>query len=252
VLGLPSALIVLFLLPAPSTSAAGVNLTIYDDGFSCPAECDAHVVFDSAMNGTNYAHSPNSSLGRFDKCDPNSECRICFDENSKECMNVMYRGGGPHSNTFDFTPAFYEKYCPQSSIPLALADKCKSLNAQATALDGRVNCIRNPDHTKCVDLIKAAKERHAADRPIYEQCKRVGNVRFNTGRPLEQQRSLACAYEKRGTGGPNRKGKTWKRLLPGVCRDNTFVGRDGLDCCNGKPISDGPLNIECSNFYPKP
>jgi hypothetical protein len=120
----------------------------------------------------------------------------------------------PYRKTFDFTPAFYEQQCPQSSMSIA-------------------------------------KERQAADRPLYEQCKNVGETQFNRGRPIAHQRSIGCAYEKRGTGGPNSKGKTWKRLLPGACRDNTFVGRDGLDCCNGNPISDGPLDIECRGFYLK-
>jgi hypothetical protein len=157
----------------------------------------------------------------------------------------------PYRKTFDFTPAFYEQQCPQSSIPAALATKCNALKTQARKSDGRVNCIRNPDHVKRVEVMSIAKERQAADRPLYEQCKNVGETQFNRGRPIAHQRSIGCAYEKRGTGGPNSKGKTWKRLLPGACRDNTFVGRDGLDCCNGNPISDGPLDIECRGFYLK-
>ena len=246
-----STTLTIFLLLASNVFAASVKLTIYDDGFSCPADCDAHVVFHSSMNGTKHAHSPTSAPGRFDRCAVNKECRICFDEDSQECMNVMYRGGGPPPNTFDFTPAFYEKHCSLSPIPATLAAKCNALNAQARTLDGRVNCIRNPEHTRCVESMRTAQERQGADRPIYEQCKREGEAQFNKGRPIAQQRSLACAYEKQGTGGPNSKGKTWKRLLPGACRDNTFVGRDGLDCCNGLPISDGPLGVECSGFYPR-
>lgn len=245
-----SAALTIFLLLAADLFA--VKLTIYDDGFSCPANCDAHVVFHKTMNGTKHAHSPNSPPGRFDKCEPNTVCRICFDERAQECMNVMYRGGGPPANTFDFTPAFYEKHCAEPSIPPTLAAKCNALKADARTLDGRVNCIKNPEHAKCVELISTAKQRQAADRPIYEQCKRMGESQFNNGRPVSEQRSKDCAYEKRGTGGPNSRGVTWTRLLPGACRDNTFVGRDGLDCCNGSPLSDGPLGIECRGFYPKP
>ncbi len=239
-----------FLIFAQSVFAQSIALTIYDDGFSCPANCDAHVVFHSSMNGTKFAYSPTSRPSRHDKCTVNAECRICFDRNATECMNVMYRGGGPSPNRFDFTPAFYEKYCNQPSIPAALASKCSSLNAQAKTLDGRVNCILNSDNPKCTDLIKSAKAQQVADRHLYEQCKQVGETQFNRSRPTEKQRSLSCAYEKNGTGGPNSRGQKWKRLLPGACRDNTFVGRDGLDCCNGNLFSDGPLGVECIIFYP--
>ena len=155
----PTPFIVFFLLLAPTVFAQGVRLTIYDDGFSCPADCDAHVVFHASMNGTKYAHSPASVPGRFDRCTVNSECRMCFDEHSQECMHVMYRGGGPHPHTFDFTPAFYEEHCSQASIPITLAAKCRDLKAQAATLHGRTNCIRHPDHTKCVDLMRTAMER---------------------------------------------------------------------------------------------
>lgn len=242
---------IISLILAANVLAASVKLTIYDDGLSCPAECDAHVVFHLSMNGTKFAHAPSSSSERFDRCAVNSECHICFDENSRECLTVMYRGGGPPPNTFDFTPAFYEKHCSQSPLPATLAAQCHSLKRQARTLDERVNCIRNPEQPQCLEIITTAKEKQAADRSTYEQCKREGESNFNRGRPRAQQRSLGCTYEKQGTGGPNSRGKTWKRLLPGACRDKTFVGRDGLDCCNGEPISDGPLGIECQGFYPK-
>lgn len=35
-------------------SAREMQLTIYDDGYSCPANCDAHVVFAPSDNGTRY------------------------------------------------------------------------------------------------------------------------------------------------------------------------------------------------------
>src|SRR5687767_14716582 len=42
---------------------------------------------------------------------------------------------------------------------------------------------------------------------------------------------------------------TWKKLLPGVCRPGTFVGRNGLDCCSRNLSADGPLGAECIRFY---
>ncbi len=241
-----------FLLLGANFFAADIKLTIYNDGLSCPAGCDAHVVFHPSMNGTKYAHAPTSTAGRFDKCTPNTECRICFAEGPRECMNVMYRGGGPPPNTFDFTPAFYEKYCSQTSIPSSLATECSALKAKERSLDGRVNCIRDPEHAKCVELIRSAKQQQTADRPNYEQCRRMGEGQFNSQHITAEQRSEGCAYEKRGTGGPNSKGKTWRRLLPGACRDNSYVGRDGLDCCSGLPLTDSSFGVECQGFYPRP
>lgn len=235
-----------------AAAAAGIRATIYDDGLSCPAGCDAHVVFASALNGTAYAHSPDSPSGRYKKCPVDTECRICFDSSSSNCMTVIYRGDGPHARTFDFTPAFYEAHCSESNLPTAVADECKSLVLAAKALVARVNCLRNPDHGRCIQLIRSAKELQAQDRPVYEQCVQMGESAFNKDRPLVQQRANACAYEKKGTGGPNSRGKTWRRLLPGACRENTYVGRDGTDCCTGNPMADGGLGPECSAFYPKP
>lgn len=242
----------IFAFLTTSFFAADIKLTIYDDGLSCPGNCDAHVVFHKSMNGTKHAHSPNSPAGRFDACEPNTICRICFDEGGQECMNVMYRGGGPPPNTFDLTSAFYQQNCSESSIPRTLRAKCNALKAAARQLDGRVNCIQNPEHRNCTQIIQSAKQRQTADRPVYEKCKRDGEADFNRNRPISQQRSEGCAYEERGTGGPNSRGVRWRRLLPGACRDNTFVGRDGLDCCSGVPLTDGAFGRECKGFYPPP
>ena len=242
-----------FVFLAATLFAAGIKLTIYDDGFSCPGNCDAHVVFHPSLNGTKHAHSRDSPAGRFDKCKLNTLCRICLDDRAQECMNVMYRGGGPPENTFDFTPAFYAQHCSEPSIPPTLAAKCNALRTDARQLDGRVNCIKNPEHPKCVQIIQTAKQSQAVDRPLYEQCKRDGQAKFNQTRPKAQRRDQDCAYEKHGTGGPNSRGVRWARLLPGVCRDNTYVGRDGLDCCSGAPLTDGAFGkFECKGFYPLP
>lgn len=243
-------LLLAFILISPQVHAESMRLTIYDDGRSCPAGCDAHVVFHKTLNGSIFAHDPSRSPAPFKECAKNSLCQICFDNrSSSSCMTVMYRGNGPHPKTFDFTPEFYKQNCSNPAIPTQLKDQCESLAKAAKSLDGRINCISNPSDPKCIALMKTANSLQAADIPLYDECKRDGEPKFNSTRPKAQQRSNDCAYEKKGTGGPNSSGKTWKRLLPGACRPGTFVGRDGLDCCSGNIFADGPLGIECKGFY---
>lgn len=239
-----------FVLISPQIHAESMRLTIYDDGRSCPANCDAHVVFHRSLNGTIFAHDPSTSSAPFKKCVLNTLCQICFDDRSNSsCMTVMYRGNGPHPKTFDFTPEFYKQNCSDPAIPAQLQQQCKSLAAATRPLAGQINCIINPSDPQCVALMKTANSLQTADLPLYDKCKRDGETTFNKNRPVAQQRSNDCAYEKKGTGGPNSRGKTWKRLLPGACRPGTFVGRDGLDCCSGNTFSDGPLGVECKDFY---
>ena len=245
-------LLYLFLLLPISAVAEDVRLTVYDDGISCPGDCDAHVVFHSTLNGTEFAHSPKSAAAPYAKCTTGSECTICFASGNGQCMKVMYRGSGPTPSTFDLTPKFYEENCPSSSKYAFLRDKCSELRKAAANLIGWTNCIRNPDDENCKIMIIEAQERQSTDRKLYEQCRAEGESKYNAGRPNADRRSEGCAYEFKGTGGPNSKGNTWRKLLPGVCRAGTFVGRDGLDCCNGNPSSDGPLGIECKIFYLKP
>jgi hypothetical protein len=243
-------LLFVFTLISPQIHAQSIRLTIYDDGRSCPANCDAHVVFDRTLNGTIFAHDPSSSSASFKKCVINTQCQICFDDRSnRSCMTAMYRGNGPHPNTFDFTPNFYKQNCSNPAIPVQLNQQCQSLAAAAKTLNGRINCITTPNDPKCIALMKTANSLQANDQPLYDKCKREGESNFNRNRPIDQQRSNDCAYEKKGTGGPNARGLTWKRLLPGACRLGTYVGRDGLDCCSGYPFADGPLGVECKGFY---
>jgi len=239
-----------FAMISPQIHAETMRLTIYDDGRSCPADCDAHVVFHKTLNGTIFAHDPSSSSAPFKKCAIDTLCQICFDDQSNSsCMTAMYRGNGPHPKTFDFTPKFYKQNCSNPGIPTQLINQCKPIIKAAKALDSRINCIINPSNPKCVALMKTAKNLEAADISLYDECKRDGESKFNRTRPVTEQRSNDCAYEKKGTGGPNRSGNTWKRLLPGACRPGTFVGRDGLDCCSGDTFADGPLGVECKGFY---
>jgi len=250
-------LILSFILLVWCAASAGqtaikMKLTMYDDGRSCPAGCDAHVVLHPTNNGTPNVSLPTSEAGTYKKCVSNQACNICFDTDPQSCMVVTYRGNGPHKNTFDFTPAFYEQNCSKSDIPRALATQCASLRKQARKLEGLRNCFQEPEHPKCVNIMSQAKQRQAQDMPLYEACRQQGEVRFNRSRPIAEQRSLDCAYEQKGTGGPNNKGNRWKKLLPAACRANTFVGRDGLDCCSGSLFHDGPLDVECRNFYQQP
>lgn len=92
----------------PFSQAETKKITIYSDGASCPANCNAHVVFHKDMNGGEFAHKPGT---KYTSCKRNEICRICFGSGEKQCLEVMYRGNGPHKNTFDFTPAFYKQAC---------------------------------------------------------------------------------------------------------------------------------------------
>lgn len=250
----PSALFMLCILfvGLRAASAQEMRLTMYSDGLSCPGGCDAHVVFHPSVNGTEFAHAPATPVAPFAKCVENSECRICFSAAPAQCLTVMYRGAGPHRDAFDFTPAFYEDHCARPSIPTLLADQCRAFATAAAVLKGRPNCIRSPELPKCANVIDRAKALKSADQPQYDQCRAIGQVAFNKAHPAAARRSNDCAYEGKGTGGPNARGATWRKLLPGACRAGSFVGRDGLDCCSGSPLADGPLGIECRGFYPEP
>jgi len=247
----PICMVFLFILSTSPSLAKSIKITIYDDGKSCPASCNAHVVFEKSLNGTIFAHDPITPKAPFKKCSVGSSCEICFDDKSlASCMKAEYQGSGPHADTFDFTPNFYKENCKKSSIPSQLKTQCAALDKAAKPLANKTNCIQNPSDAKCVAIIKTAETLQAADLPLYDQCKKEGEDKFNKGRPIGEQRSNNCAYEQKGTGGPNSKGNRWKRLLPGACRRGTYVGNDGLDCCTGIIFADSSLGRECRSFYP--
>ena len=231
-------------------AAVSLNLTVYDDGLSCPFDCDAHVVMHKSMNGTKFAHNPDSIAPKYKKCDINKECEICFDRGGSECLTTMYRGEGPGKKTFDLTPKFYEEWCKKEDIPVRLGAKCTELKQTASKLDGRVNCINNDTHPKCRELMRHALKEKQADMPLYSQCLSSGLVEYNKKLPSNKKRYNNCAYEFESNGGPNSNGLKWHKLLPGACRSGAFVGRDGLDCCSGNKIVDASLGIECRIFYP--
>lgn len=239
-------LLIPLLTVALMTEAEVKKITIYSDGQSCPGNCDSHVVFDKAMNGTEFAHQAGT---QYAPCKINEPCHICLESGEKQCLDIMYRGNGPHANTFDFTPAFYHTICASTPPQPLLAQKCKSMRSSAEKLDKRINCILTPDNQKCRDIMNSAVSARKLDTPKYRQCLKLGQRAYNTTVPIAEQRDHNCAYELHGTG-KNSSGKTWKKLLPAACRDNTFVGRDGLDCCSGKTLTDGPLDLECKIYYP--
>ncbi|HEX8501129.1 MAG TPA: hypothetical protein VF659_11120 [Pyrinomonadaceae bacterium] len=231
--------------PAPAVS---MEPTVYDDGRSCPNDCDAHVVFHPRHNGTRNAFDPSSPRSAPQKCVAGRPCRICFSEAESSCTTATYRGAGPPPRRFDFTPAFYEQNCEQAGLPPPLAAQCRAARSALPALESKVNCVATPEHERCRAMMQAAARRKAEDDRMYEECLRVGETRFNRDRPRSQQRSLQCAYEKFGTG-HNSSGVTWKRLLDGACRPGTYAGRDGLDCCTGSLYEAALLGRECALFF---
>lgn len=238
----------LVLLAGPASAAAFIA-TIYSDGLSCPANCDAHVVFHPSVNGTPNAFLPSSSPAAPQKCIPGQECRICFSDQANSCMNVMYRKNGPARNRFDFTPAFFEANCGKGGLPNAVASVCQSFDHTYTRFtENKVYCLEKPTHPGCPELIAKFESARQADEPLWKQCREMGEAKFNQTQPAARKRSNNCAYSDLRTGGPNKKGETWRRLLPAACWPNTYVGRDGLDCCDGRKMALGGLGIECSPF----
>lgn len=242
-------LLTFFLLGLSSMSAdaaSTMKITVYGDGESCPSDCDAHVVFDSTLNGTDFAHAPGDTNNS--KCQLNSLCEICFEEKAKQCISVVYRGGGPHKDRFDFTQAFFNERCDNRDNPIALQAQCAEIKKSVKALEGRTNCIKNQHMKECEKIMASAQEKKLKDAPIYAECKSMTEEIFNKGKEKKYKRKYNCAYEFSATGGTRKK--PWSKLLAGACSGETYVGRNGLDCCKGNPAIDGPLGLECKGFYP--
>lgn len=246
-------LISAFLVTA--ANAASMKLTIYDDGKSCPAGCDAHVVIHTQDNGTRFAFKPSSSRTNPQACIVGQECRICFGEGDSSCMNARYRGGGPPRGTFDFTPAFYSENCARPDIPARLLQQCQALDGAVASLgyDTRIDCFAEPNHVRCDEAVEAAAAAQEADDVQYDRCISMGEAAYNaTQSSAATRRSNACAYSEQRLGGPNSSGTRWRILLPGACRSGTFVGRDGLDCCSSDTRFAASVHPECSRFFPRP
>lgn len=227
------------------------KVTIYDDGKSCPFDCDPHVVMEQKLNGTKYAFDPESSPKKPKKCVLNGDCKICFDEKSTQCLITKYRGSGPPKNTFDLTAEFYEVWCSREHAPETIKTKCSLFKAKADAYKDHTNCIAQPDQTDCRDIMKSANNKKAEDMPNYKQCKKLGQEAYNIGKPDSKKRAHGCNYSYLSLG-TNSSGKKWKLLMPAACPEGKFVGQHGLDCCSGYPLTDIAFGGECKKFYIDP
>jgi hypothetical protein len=243
-------LLAALLLHLSCANARNMQLTGYDDGVSCPANCDAHVVMNPGDNATRYAHSPDSSRASPKLCVNGKECVICFGEADASCMSATYRGGGPDPGRFDFTPAFYQANCGRSDIPSALKAQCASLDKAAARLGytKRTNCIATPTVDKCKQLIADAQLKQDADVVKRNSCLK-DETAYNKGQTdPKEKRTNECNYSLLLLGGSGRK--HWHLLLPAACRPGTYVDRFGLDCCSSDVRFAAANHPECLPFFP--
>ncbi|HZF30867.1 MAG TPA: hypothetical protein VE907_17255 [Gammaproteobacteria bacterium] len=246
---------------AAADEAATLVATTYDDGVSCPGNCDAHVVLNKQHNGTRNAFRPaagadplanRASAARF-PCVSGEQCVVCFAEASDTCMVTMYRGEGPPAGRVDATPAFMKERCDKPGTPAAIATECARLARDAATLAARVNCFAEPTHQLCRVKMEAAAAAKAADRPELEKCRSLGVRRYNAQQPdasLHRSVHNDCPYyeNQRLT---NSHGDSFQKLAPGACRDGFFVGPSGTDCCSGEPLQAAVDIGECRSFYPR-
>lgn len=247
---------VLFLTVISTVSAFGheIDITIYDDGHSCPGGCDAHVVMHNSVNGTIHAYSVASSRTAPAKCVNGRECTICFSHEPDSCLVTTYRGSGPPKTKFDFTPAFFRDYCGRTNIPNQLRTYCSQMerNVKRLGYDARVNCFKNSTDTACKTIMSNALDAQSRDGMEREKCLRLGETAYNASQPdKNMHRTFNCDYSRLSLGGPNSSGVRWKKLLPGACRPGTHVGRDGFDCCTADEKFAANIHPECSAFYPR-
>jgi len=226
--------------------------TIYGDGASCPGGCDAHVVFRSEYNGTRNAFAPPlANRAAPQRCVIGQPCMVCFDDTDASCIETTYRGAGPPAQRFDFTAAFFAAHCGAPNLPAALQRKCASFEATAARYlrDGGVYCVAQPEHPLCTQMIGTAQAARAADQPLYDAC-RPNESAFNARQPdASTRRAHQCTYSHALTGGPNSRGVRWRRLMPAACPAGSYVGRDGLDCCErNATVSLGGYGRECAIF----
>jgi hypothetical protein len=237
---------------AQAQPAAQMTATIYDDGLACPADCDAHVAFADKYSGTRNAFAPPlATRSQPRQCSLNKACIVCFSEGDADCIEVTYRGRGPHDGRFDFTPAFYASKCDIPDIPKALIAECKQLKAHITSYSGRINCFVSSDREPCRSIMSTAKAARDADAVERSACLSEGEAQYNARQTdPSKRRSLGCNYEFTGTG-RNSRGQTWRKLLPASCRVGTFVGTYGTDCCYGNLYAAAAFDPECRIFFPR-
>ena len=246
-----AALLLAILSGFPASAATGqkMELTVYEDGKSCPKGCNDHVVFNKKHNGTANAFLASHPIPPYKRCNTEQPCRICFETEARHCMDVEYGGEGPNENKFDVTPAFMKKHCGEKNLPPEVASICRTTYKKEQRYLASINCIKHPQHEKCRAVMEEADKKQRDDLLIYKKCIKMGEDKFNKQVNAEEQRSNDCAYTKNVR---NPRTGYERILLPGACHAGTYVGRDGLDCCSGIPANDSKFDIECDKFYPKP
>lgn len=236
--------------------ARSIAATMYSDGRACPGGCDAHVVFQKRLNGTSNAFLPplaNRAEPQRHACVSGQPCMICFDDADSTCITTMYRGSGPPDGKFDFTPAFFDEWCPKSDKPQALTSECAVIERARRRYEVRVNCFATPEHDACKSLMATALAAQKADEPEYKRCEQIGVQAYNraqTDDAKDRSTTAGCGYSL-NTRKCNSRGVCWQVLLPGACGTGSLVGRDGLDCCSGTVQVAGYLHPECTPYYPE-
>lgn len=241
--------------PVTFADALVMKPTIYDDGLACPGGCDAHVVFSSSHNGSlNAFLPPLETRGAPQACKRGEPCMICFGPSNASCILATYRGSGPPKGKFDLTPKFLEATCAKDEIPDVLATYCSSLErkAERSGYNERISCVREPAHAACGVLISEAKLSQELDVVERTLCLEMGESAYNASQTdPANERHHGCDYYKNRREA-NSSGTTWRRLAPGSCRPGTYVGRDGLDCCDGSVYAASSLHPECKMYFAAP
>jgi hypothetical protein len=201
---------------------AELQATCYDDGDACPGGCDAHVVANTATNGSARMHAPDSAPGAWQDCRNGQDCEVCFGSDPADCMTVTFRGTGPDAGRADFTAAFWAELCAVRDLPQALSGECDRIRTASAAL-GAVSCLAQPDAPGCTGRVATATQRDAARQAVADCLAR-------------QAGSWRCYYQ--GPGGT---------LSPGAC-PNGAVNSSGWDCCNGDRDHDACVT-GCGAYY---
>jgi hypothetical protein len=239
-----------------TAQAKSIAATMYSDGRSCPGGCDAHVVFQKRLNATANAFLPplgNRTDAGSHRCIIGQPCMICFDQTDASCITVMYRGNGPPDGKFDFTPAFFDEWCPKTQKPDALVTACAVIDRARRSYEARVNCFATPAHASCQGVMAAATTAQQTDEPEYKLCERLGVRAYNRQQAddaRDRSTNAGCGYSQ-NTRKCNSNNVCWQVLLPGACSAGSLVGRDGLDCCTGTISVAGYLHPECTPYYPE-
>jgi hypothetical protein len=193
---------------------AELHATCYDDGDSCPGDCDPHVVANNATNGTARYHAPGSTPGNWQDCRNGQDCEVCFGDDPDDCITVTHRGTGPDAGRADFTASFWEELCALGDLPETLDAECERIEQGGEGLRA-VSCLEDPSAAGC--------EIAAAQQAVQDCLAREnGNWR--------------CHYR-----GPN------GTMSPGSCESGA-VNSSGWDCCTGDRFHDACVT-GCGRYY---